>query len=317
MRTALSCLILTAAVLAQGVTAVPEEEAKTAIKEATDAFRKTKVVEEKQEIVFLLHDVPHDRTIKQLAKFLKDKQPAVRGVAALALGGQGHNKDAAGALLMKTYQKEKKEIEVAISCVDAIKELRWYGYWPALEKDTKGKSARSAIVIRILELLGQNKDYRAIPMLLEMYKVAMPKRVTWKTGTVNVDTGTAGDADQRAAEAKFNSKYGRGGSKAKAKATAKARAFDARNFTTQIRKCAKEITGEDFETDVDLEDWWIDNYEKVARAIARLDGKDEDKAAAKALKELPARKKEVEESRKKLGGRARRAGKEQGQVAAA
>ncbi|MHC4939902.1 MAG: hypothetical protein ACYTHK_13110 [Planctomycetota bacterium] len=300
MRIALSCLFLTAVALAQGVTAVPDEEAKAAVKEAQDAFRQAKAVEEKQEVVFMLHDVPHDLSIKQLGKFLKNKEVAIRGVAALALGGQGHNKPAAGKLLMKTYQKEKKEIEVAISCLDAFKELGWYGYWPALEKDCNGKKARSAIVIRILELLGANKDYRAIPMLLEMYKVAMPKRVTWKTGTVNVDTGTAGDADQRAAEAEFNRRYGRGGSNERRKAEAKAKAFDARNFSTQIRKCAKDITGEDFETDVDLEDWWIENYEKVARLMARLDGRDEDKAAEKALKELPARKKEVAEARKKL-----------------
>ncbi|MHC4848066.1 MAG: hypothetical protein ACYTEG_06370 [Planctomycetota bacterium] len=300
MRIAVSCLLLIAAASAQDVTAVSDEDAKAAVKEATDAMRQAKAVEEKQEVVFSLHDVPHDLCIRQLTKYLKNKDASVRGVAALALGGQGHNKPAVGKLLMKTYQKERKELEVAISCLDAFKELKWYGYWPALEKEANGKGARSAIVIRILELLGANKDYRALPMLLEMYKVAMPKRVTWKTGTVNVDTGAAGNEDNEAAEREFNRRYGRGGSKERRKAEGKAKSFDARNFTTQIRKCAKEITGEDFETDVDLEDWWIDNYEKVARLIAKLDGTDPDKAARKALKELPARKKEVAEARKKL-----------------
>ena len=299
MRFIASLVVLAAVVQAQVVTPVSDEEAKVAVKEFKDAFRKAKTIEEKQGLVFSLHDVPNDYTIRELRKVLKNKHEAIRGVAALALGGQRHNKPAAGKMLMKTYQKEKKNLEVAISCLDALKSLKWYGYWPAVEKDA-GKGARSAIVIRILELLGENRDYRAIPMLLEMYKVAMPKRVSWKTGTVNVDTGAAGNEDNEAAQREFNRRYGRGGSNERRKAEGKAKAFDARNFSTQIRKCAKQITGEDFETDVDLEDWWVEHYEMVARKMAELDGRNVEKAVAKARKELPALKKKVAEARKKL-----------------
>ena len=299
MKPIAALLCLAAAVFADGVKAVPDEQAKEAVKQAKEAFRTADSVEAKQGIVFGLHDVPNDLVIRELAKYLKNRDPAIRGVAALALGGQGHNKEQAGKILLKTYDREKKELEVAISCLDAMKALQWYGYWPALEKDT-GKGSRSAIVIRILEVLGANKDYRALPMLLEMYKVAMPKYVRWTTGTVNVDTGAAGNEDSEAAEREFNRRYGAGGSRARAAAEGKSKSFDARNFTTQIRKCVKEITGEDFETDIDLEDWWIANWEKVARRIAELEGSNVEKAIAKARRELPARKKEIAEARKKL-----------------
>jgi len=305
MRPILPLFLFTAVLFGQENGAVPDDQAKAAVKEAKAAFRKADTVEEKQGVVFSLHDFPNDYTIRALKRYLRDRDPAIRGVAALALGGQVHDKEEAGELLMEAYQKDKDEMQVALSCLDAMRNLKYLGYWPELGKDT-GKGARSAVVIRILELLGANKDFRALPMLLDMYKVAMPKHVKWTTGTVNVDTGTAGDADQRAAEAEFNRRYGRGGSRARAAAERKAKAFDARNFQTQIRKCAKEITGEDFETDIDLEDWWIENWEMVARRIAELNGDDVEKAVAKAKKELPARKAKIAEERKKLEEELRR-----------
>jgi hypothetical protein len=281
------------------VVAVSNEEAKIALKEFKGALRTADSLEARQELVFSLHDVPHDLVLKELKRLIRNKAEGIRVVAALAVGGQGHNKKRAGKLLMDSFEREKKTVNVAISCIDGMKELHYYGYWPEIEGST-GNGARSAIVIRILELLGSNKDYRALPMLLKMYKVAMPKRVTWTTGTVNVDTGAAGDADNQAAKAAFNKKYGAGGSKAKAKAQGKARSFDARNFTTQIRACAKAVTGQDFETDFDLEDWWVDNWEMVARRIAQMDGVNVDKAVKKAMKQLPLRKKEMEAERRKL-----------------
>jgi hypothetical protein len=128
----------------------------------------------------------------------------------------------------------------------------------------------------------------------------MPKKVTWSTGTETVDTGTAGDADQKAAEAKFNAKYGRGGSKAKAKAKAKARSFDLRNFSPQIRKCVKKITGQDFDTAWDFEDWYVENYLLVARKAAEMRGANVEAAVAKASKELPKLKADIESARKKV-----------------
>ena len=148
--------------------------------------------------------------------------------------------------------------------------------------------------------LTANKDWRAIPKLLEMFHVAMPRRVTWKTGEVKVDTGTAGDADQKAAEAKFNAKYGAGGSKMKAKAKRKAKAFDERNFSNELRKAVKGITSEDFDNAIGFEDWYVDNYVKVHVNIAKMAGRDVAAAERKAKSELPILKAKIDEDRKKL-----------------
>jgi hypothetical protein len=172
------------------------------------------------------------------------------------------------------------------------------GYWPDAKKALADE--RNAVVIRTLELFGENKDWRTLPLLLEKFKVAMPKRVSWSTGTVTVDTGAAGDTDAKAAEAKFNAKYGAGGSKMKAKAKAKARSFDERNFDTQLKAAVKAITGQSFDNAFDFEDWYVENYIKIVRKIAEMDGKDQDAAEAKARVELPEMKRKLEEERKKM-----------------
>ncbi|MHC4133491.1 MAG: HEAT repeat domain-containing protein [Planctomycetota bacterium] len=291
-------LLLTLAFAVHAADAVDPQEAQEALKEFEKAFKATKEIEERQNAVYDLHDVPHDLVIKRLQILLKHKDPRVRNVAALALGGQLHNVALAGTVLMQSYVKDYKNTEVLSSVLEGMAELKYLGYWPKAKPALKDE--RNAVIIRVLELLGTNEDWRAIPRLLELYRVAMPKKVSWKTGEVKVDTGAAGDADQKAAEAEFNRKYGRGGSKAKAKAKAKARGFDLRNFSTQIRKCVKKITDQDFDTSWDFEDWYVENYLMVARKIAEMDGSDVEAAVAKAKRELPKLKADVESARKKL-----------------
>lgn len=291
-------LLVLLAFSAHAADAVHLDEAKAAIKAFDRAFKATKEIEEQQNAVYDLHDVPHDLVIRRLEKLLRHKDPRVRNVAALALGGQAHNAPLAGSILMRTYLRDFKNTEVLSSVLEAMAELRYLGYWPKAEPALKDE--RNAVIIRVLELLGTNEDWRAIPRLLELYRIVMPKKVSWSTGEVTVDTGAAGDADQKAAEAAWNAKYGRGGSKAAAKAKAKARGFDLRNFSTQIRKCVKKITDQDFDTAWDFEDWYVENYLLVARKMAEMKGTDVDAAVARAKRELPALKAEIEKARKKL-----------------
>jgi hypothetical protein len=291
-------LLLVFALAVHAADAVDTAEAKEAIKEFDAAFKATREIEEQQNAVYNLHDVPHDLVIRRLEKLLRHKHASIRNVAALALGGQSHNVPLAGSVLMRAYARDYKNEEVLSSVLEAMAELKYLGYWPKAEPALKDE--RNAVIIRVLDLLGTNEDWRAIPRLLEFYRVVMPKKVSWSTGEVTVDTGTAGDADQKAAEAAWTAKYGRGGSKAKAKAKAKARSFDLRNFSPQIRKCVKKITGQSFDTAWDFEDWYIENYLLVARKIAEMKGGNVEAAVAKAKKELPQLKAEVEDARKKL-----------------
>ena len=307
---AVLCLALSVAALpVLAGEAVDDETAKAAIKEFDRNFKKLDI-EEKQNAIYNLHELRNDLVIKRLEKLLRNKHPEVRNVAALALGGQLHNPDYAGKVLLKAYDKEKKNDDVLASVLDGIREVKFLGYWPKLEPALKDK--RTSVVIRTLDLLGDNQDWRSLPVLLEMYKVAMPKRIKWSTGTVNVDTGTAGDADQKAAEAKFNAKYGVGGSKAKAKAKRKAKAFEERNFDAQLRRCVKSITGETFDNAYDFEEWYVENFVQVMVKIAEMEGKDVEQAKAKAKAQLPELEKKMDEERLRLEEELRKAREAEG-----
>lgn len=295
---------ISASVAGDGV--VDTDVAKEAIKEFKAAY-KQKELEAKQGAVFDLHDVPHPLIVKQLSKLLGNRNTDIAQVAALAMGGQSHDVPKTGKVLLKFWDKRKGDGTVRESILGAWKELKFMGYWPKLKPSLRDK--RNSLVIGTLSLLGSNKDFRSLPKLLEMYHVAMPRRVKWATGEVKVDTGAAGDADQQAAEAAFNKKYGAGGSKAKAKAKAKAKSFDERNFANHLRRCVKAITGEDFDTALDFEDWYLENYLLVARKMAEINGTSVEKAVAKAKMELPAFRAKVEDRRKKYEEEAARARK--------
>lgn len=292
-------VLLSLAAAAAAIDPVDDERARGALAQFAEAF-KAKEVEAKQNAIYDLHDVPHDLVIKQLEKLLRNRDPMLRNVAAMAMGGQQHDPAKAGKILMRAYKKDFDEEEVVASVLGAMTELKYRDYWPEVQSALKDE--RSAVVIGILDLLGTNQDWRALPDLVEMYKIVMPKRASWSTGSTSVDTGAEGDADQKAAEAAFNKKYGQGGAKEKAKARAKANSFDLRNFATQIRKCVKAITGQTFDNAYDLQAWWVENYLVVAQKIAELEGRDPESEAvlAKAKAEQAALKAAVDEERRQI-----------------
>ena len=122
MRLLLPLLLF--ALAAHATDPVPDDEAKEALDQFDKAFKATKVVEEKQNLVFNLFDVPNDLVIDRLAKLaLKDRDPAIRNVAALALGGQKHNVDKAGKVLQQVLDKQAKHEEVLASVLEAMVEL--------------------------------------------------------------------------------------------------------------------------------------------------------------------------------------------------
>jgi len=276
---------------------VPDDAAKAAIAKFQEGFKSSEV-EAKQGAVFDLHDYPHDLVLKELEKVLKNRDPNVRHVAALAVGGQKHDPKKAGDLLLKTYKRDKDTEIVVGSCFEAMAELKYMDYWPEIKPCFKDE--RNIVVIRFLDLLGKTQDWRAFPDLVELYREVLPARISWSTGTVTVDTGADGDADAKAAESAFNAKYGQGGSKEKNKAKSKANAFDLRNFTPQIKACVKAITEKDFDTALDVEEWWCENYIDVAKKIALLEGKDPESVVPRAKAEQAALKAKIEEERAEL-----------------
>ncbi|MFI5402408.1 MAG: hypothetical protein ACHQ1G_05685 [Planctomycetota bacterium] len=293
MRILALCLLCVAV---QAHDTVSDDQAKEAIAKFQQAFQGD--VEAKQNAVYTLHDFPHDLVLKELEKLLKNKDPKVRNVAALAVGGQKHDPKKAGELLMRSFKKDWDHEDVIASIFESMAELKYMGYWPDARAGLKDE--RNLVVVRVLELFGATEDWRAFPDLVELYREVMPRRISWTTGTVTVDTGADGTADADAAQAEFNSRYGQGGSKEKAKAKSKANSFDLRNFTQQIKACAKRLTGQQFDNAFDLEEWWCENYIMVAQKIAVLEGKDPESVVPRAKAEQAELKAKIEEERAKM-----------------
>jgi hypothetical protein len=156
-------------------------------------------------------------------------------------------------------------------------------------------------VVHSLELVGANKDWRAFPELVEMYKMAVPAGKSWSGGEeVTVDTGAEGDADQQAAEAQYKAQNpGRGGGGG----GGPSRSSVLRNLSRPIGKCVKEVTGKSFETSLELSEWWVENYIMVAQKIAELEGKNPESVVPRAkieqaeLREKVAKEREDVEKR--------------------
>lgn len=290
-------VLIALAAVASAHDSISDEQAKEAIAKFQEEFQKGDI-EARQYAVFSLHDVPHDLVLKELEKLLKNKDPKIRNVAALAVGGQRHDPKKAGDLLMRSYRKDWTEEDVVSSALEAMAELKYMGYWPEVRLGLKDE--RNLVIMRLLELFGSNKDWRAFPDLVDLYREVLPRRITWSTGEEKVDTGADGSADSDAAQAAFNAKYGQGGSKEKNKAKAKANSFDLRNFAPQIRKCVQQITGQNFDNAYDLEEWWADNYVLVAKKIAELEGRDPESVVPRAKIEQAELQAKIEEERKKM-----------------
>jgi len=289
MRTLVLCAIAATCLAADPVS---EENAKEAIAKFHAAF-KAPDVEAKQGAIYDLHDVPHDLVLKELEKLLRNRSAEIRNVAALAIGGQGHDARKAGDLLMKLYRKERQTEEVVASAFEAMAELKYTGYWPDVRVALKDE--RNVVVISALDLFGANGDWRVFPDLVELYREIMPRRVNWTTGAVVLPDGTDEEA-----KAQWEAKYGVGGSKEKTRAKAKAASFDLRNFSPQIKECVKRITGKEFDNAFDLEEWWCENYVTVAKKIAEFEGKDPESVVPRARVEQAELKAKVEEERRKL-----------------
>ena len=62
----------------------------------------------------------------------------------------------------------------------------------------------------------------------------------------------------------------------------------------------KSLSGEDFDSYGDFEDWLVENYVMVFRTIATQEGKDPDAAERKAKGELPKFKAKIAARRRKV-----------------
>jgi hypothetical protein len=142
----------------------------------------------------------------RIAKILEtDRNNEHQAIAADALGDFKKNpegKEAAGKALCKALTRDL-EIEMQINVLHSIGQMKYVpGCMPVC--DAIKKFNNPWVRLHGVRTLGRLNDLHALPTLLYLLDL-LPHGIKEEAGAeVKVDTGTAGDGDQQAAEAAYN-----------------------------------------------------------------------------------------------------------------
>jgi hypothetical protein len=249
-------LLAMVAVLASGAVAKDDDEAmaerraKAAVKRFKHYF-KSKDVDKKCDALLVLSRTQHPLTVAEMRKVLmKDRDAEVRDACVMVLGDMTEVADEAGAairdLLELCVRKRRKEDpEVLKSAGASIGKLGYKGaheglLWLLDHND-------QWVVVNAIRAIAQVGDRKALPKLYDM-AVFQGTGYSWSTGEVTVDTGAAGDADQKAAEALWKKKYGHVKPR-------KAGPTVVKLYMRHLRECVEKLTGEKFESAAEFKAW--------------------------------------------------------------
>ncbi len=215
------------------------------------------------DLVMELGASEHPKAAEYMGRLLlKDKDVDHQMILASALAtfkGSDDSRDAAGKALLMVLEKGKKlEIDVIDSVADSLGKLQ---YKPAVFAlcEILRKGADPYLQVTVVRAVGRLDDKRALPTLLELWE-RLPVGYSWETGEVTVDTGASGTADQDAAEAAWNAKYG---GMMKAKASPKVM---LKIYIQELAKAVARICGEKIGQAADLR-LWMEEHAKELKEL--------------------------------------------------
>lgn len=187
---------------------IPPDADGKALKNAEERFRReydTADIDFKLEAIQQYAKTQHPTIAKKLLKLMKDKDEHVRAEAATGLGLQLSYAKKAGPKLVK-FANEKEESPKGVR--RAVLSIGRLEYRKA-DKDLKKliHHVDDGVVAAVFEVYGMWKSDLAIREMLDFF-TKYPDEKSFATGTVTVDTGAAGNEDQKAAQAKWKAKYG-------------------------------------------------------------------------------------------------------------
>ena len=223
--------------------------------------------------------------VLEIAKHVTNKNADVRTMAAVFLGDQRASPGLAGQKVIASFEPNTSDAIYLMKAVDSATSLEYRGSLAALLKLLKHKNG--AVVKAALVTLGDMKDMRAIDTLVEMLKgTKIDAGSSWEGGEVHVDTGASGDADQKAAEAQYQDKYG-------AKGVGKSGGGKKfRDIGEVLLLVLKDITGQQFTKSDQAKAWIAANKAEIDAKKKALDDvwKKQDADAAAQLDALKTAK---------------------------
>ena len=219
----------------------------------------------------------HPLVADRLFKLTRDRDADIRTLAVLYLGYQRALPGYAGPLVVKAIEAQSSDPIFAMFGIEAIEQLEYRGGVDLMRAlmAHKDEGVKKVAILYI----GDAKEWRMLPDLLQLMKDLKIDK-GWKTEghEVRYDSGAAGDADQKKAEAIYKAKYGK--SKGKAKSGGRA----MRDMKPVLLETMKNLTGKDFFQGASARDWADENKELVTKeqkALTELEAKQ--KAEAEAL----------------------------------
>jgi hypothetical protein len=238
-------------------------EAKAAIGKFKEAFKGKDSVK-KAAAVDALGRVNHPDVVTELMRLVRHRDPEIRAAAFQNLGAQRAIPSVAGGALVATVDVKSTDWQHLTDVVDAVEQLQYRGSLPTLVKLLH--HGDQSVVRWSLDAIGDLKDVRGLDAILDLMKeLKIDEGVKWEGGEVSVDTGTAGDGDQRAAEAAYAARYGNNAAKGKA-AGRKMRALGEILYLV-----LKDLTGESFHSGKAAREWVAAHAAELAARKKALD----------------------------------------------
>ncbi len=261
----LLCAVMAAGAFATEAPSIPDDADSKAAKSALATFKSsfdTPDIDYQMEAIEKLASVQHPTVAKRLIKLLKTDNKHVRQFACEGLGKQLSSARKAGPKLLKLAEDSGEEPKVSAAAVTSLGHL-WY---KKAEPDLRllMKHDDDLVVIAVFKVYGEWKDPSALRDMLNFF-TKYPDEKEFKTGSVTVDTGSAGNEDQKAAQSKWKAKFGG------------QRSWRPRpKCTKAMRAALKEITGVGFRRSEDLKSY-IDDPEKYRDPEKVMDWMEEPK----------------------------------------
>ena len=225
-----------------------------------------------------LAKVQHLKVVDAILKQTRNRDLNVRTAAVLQLGQQRALPGYAGKAVLEAMRRNAKDPTFLMAGLESVASLRYLGAKEMLAGLMKHHEY--AVVKNALITIGALKDARFIEEIIKMMKkLRLEKGAKWDGVDVAVDTGTSGDADQKAAEAKGKA------AEAKNKRKGKRSARSMRDLGPTVLQVMKELTDQEFTGATSARKWSSANKKLIEEAVKAVEAKDrEQRARALALK---------------------------------
>jgi len=210
----------------------------------------------------------HKKVLRELKSiWLKEADYELRAVAAEGLARQTPFLKKSGKVLVDGLSKMIKlasredpeddellaqtlEARAIVAGIKAVGVLGYRDGWDVLRKYIDHYD--DGVAAEMMLTCGRLKEYRALALLLEWFNY-YPDGASFAGGSVTVDTGAEGNADAKAAKAKWKAKYG------SRKKKARPAAWDAMIESLRL------ITGETFAKPEELKAWMKANKQLIRK----------------------------------------------------